>query len=288
MKVFRNIFLVLVALLMVFAFASCNNDPKTDPTPQSDSEIYKLTATKGRADGWFSCDKFRLDFSQATDQEDVFFVEKDDVFSLKYRSTTEFYEFNVRNGAGKWVYESKTGLTISEPDAAGWITVSYTFGDNYYDGTEVNYTAGTSFIFDFIGDIIPGDILEVKDITLNGEDMDLEVSMVAGYATPTFEETKDATWNVEEAYAVFYFEGDPNPDGSTFRNPKYELVKKGASMTTNLEKEGFTLKMYDAGPDSAYRKFNFTTPPEESLITKDTPLSYNTKIALVYTPIAAT
>ena len=118
--------------------------------------------------------------------------------------------------------------------------------------------------------------------------MDLEVSMVAGYATPTFEETKDATWNVEEAYAVFYFEGDPNPDGSTFRNPKYELVKKGASMTTNLEKEGFTLKMYDAGPDSAYRKFNFTTPPEESLITKDTPLSYNTKIALVYTPIAAT
>ena len=286
----KSFITVLLVILMVFAFAGCKNEPKQEEppkqqepqTPESksyDKLIWKLTATKGRADGWFSYDKFRLNFSDASDAA----VNLGDVFSIKFRSTTEFYEFNVRNGSGKWVYEDgKEGLTsYSEPDADGWITITYEFVDTYYDASEVDFPE--EFIFDFIGDIVPGDILEVKEIKLNDKYLGLEASMVEGYASPEFEETEDATWNVEEAYAVFYFDGDPNPDGSSYRTPKYEVVKTGQSMTMNLEKEGFTLKMYDTGPDSSYRKFDFTNPPEESLITKDISLTYNTKIALIYT-----
>ena len=278
----RNFVIVLLALLMALAVVSCKQNPEPGPQPEpSDATIYVLTATKGRSNGWFSADKFRLDFTSDLDAK----VEPGDVFSIKFRSTTEFYEFNVRNSAGKWVYESdKSKLTsFSDPDEYGWITVTYEFADKYYDGTNVG-DKPVEFIFDFIGDIVPDDILEVKELTLNGVELELTEAEVAGYVSPSFEETKDATWKVDEEYAVFYFEGDPNPEGSTARNPKYEVVKAGQTMTMNLEKEGFTLKMYDAGPDSSYRKFDFDNPPEESLITKETPITRNTKVSLIYTP----
>ena len=275
----RNFVIVLLALLVALAAVSCKQDPKPEPEP-ADQTIYYLTATKGRSDGWFSADKFRLDFSSDLDAK----VDQGDVFSFKFRSTTEFYEFNVRNSTNKWVYESdKSKLTsYSEPDQYGWITVTYEFPENYYDGTKVGYPE--SFIFDFIGDIVPEDVLEVKALTLNGAELELNDKEVEGYVAPTFDETVDPTWHFEEEYAVFYFEGDPNPEGSAFRNPKYEVVKAGQTMTMNLEKEGFTLKMYDAGPDSSYRKFDFDNPPEESLITKETPITRNTKVSLIYTP----
>ena len=274
----RNFVIVLLALLMALAVVSCKQNPEPQPEPKDES-IYVLTATKGRADGWFSADKFRLNFT--TDQDAR--VSEGDVLSLKFRSTVAFYEFSIRNSTNKWVYESdKSKLTsFSDPDQYGWITVTYTFPDKYYDGTDVG-TTPMEFIFDFIGDIVPDDVLELKEITLNGDALELTEAMVDGYATPTFEETKDPAWKVEEAYAVFYFEGDPNPSGSAYRTPKYEVVKAGQTMTMNLEKEGFTLKMYDCGPDSSYRTFNFENPPEESLITKTTPINRDTKVALVY------
>ena len=46
---FRNFIIVLLAVLMAFAFASCKHEPKTEPkpTPQPKGDIYQIEVTEG-------------------------------------------------------------------------------------------------------------------------------------------------------------------------------------------------------------------------------------------------
>lgn len=286
---FRNFIIVLFALLMVFALASCNQDPKVKPNPEpepepvySESLIYKLTATKGRNTGWWSADKFVLSFNLTGHQVKV---NKGDVLTLKYRSTREITMFNIRNSVGKWIYEQPANDRplpegfLSTPDEDGWITVTYKFdADNYYkekdkELTPISYPA--DFRIDFIGEIVTTDVLEVKDIAVNDTPLTLTEAQVKdsgayGNIMPTYEETHDGTWQESADWVVFFFEGEPGSSDST---PEYERVFDGMNFTRDWakgyeERANYTLKLltdykpgaaeYDGSPITANTRLFIT------------------------------
>ena len=298
---FRNFIIVLFALLMVFALASCNQDPKVKPNPEpepepvySESLIYKLTATKGRNTGWWSADKFVLSFNLTGHQVKV---NKGDVLTLKYRSTREITMFNIRNSVGKWIYEQPANDRplpegfLSTPDEDGWITVTYKFdADNYYkekdkELTPISYPA--DFRIDFIGEIVTTDVLEVKDIAVNDTPLTLTEAQVKdsgayGNIMPTYEETHDGTWQESADWVVFFFEGEPGSSDST---PEYERVFDGMNFTRDWakgyeERENYTLKLltdykpgaaeYDGSPITANTRLFITYVGNPQLVTFNT------------------
>ena len=270
---FRSVVIILLVALLVFALVACK---QPDPEPEVNTTIYKLTATKGRNNGWWSYDKFVLAFN-GDDSEVV--VNKGDVLTLKYRSTREITQFNIRND-NKWIYEqpgSNGALPegfLSEPDADGWITVTFTFGDYYYNGT-TPAVYPNMFRFDFIGEIVSGDVLEVKEIKLNNTYLTLTADMVAGYASPTFEEAADSSWQNGSDWVVFYFYGTP---GSVDKEPMFERVLNNGTITgTVLAKEHYSYALYTDD--------TFTTPFDAT-----TPITHNTRLYYQYTgdPTAVT
>lgn len=270
---FRSVVIILLAALLVFALVACK---QPEPEPEVNTTIYKLTATKGRNNGWWSYDKFVLAFN-GDDSEVV--VNKGDVLTLKYRSTREITQFNIRND-NKWIYEqpgSNGALPegfLSEPDADGWITVTFTFGDYYYNGT-TPAVYPNMFRFDFIGEIVSGDVLEVKEIKLNNTYLTLTADMVAGYASPTFEEAADSSWQNGSDWVVFYFYGTP---GSVDKEPMFERVLNNGTITgTVLAKEHYSYALYTDD--------TFTTPFDAT-----TPITHNTRLYYQYTgdPTAVT
>lgn len=288
----RNFIIVLLAIFMVFALASCKNEPEVPPHEDeeeepiySESVIYKLTATKGRNVGWWSADKFVLSFSADSEK-----ASKGSVLTLKYRSTREITQFNIRNSSNKWIYEQpKTsggkeyplpeGFK-SEPDADGWITVTFTFGDKWWDGTDIAMTDGTyssTWRIDFIGEIVTTDVLEVKDIKLNDTALTLTQAKVSdssayGNIMPTFEETHIANWQESSDWVVFYFEGEPGEADGT---PEFERVFDGMTISRDWkkdypEKEHYTVKLL-TGYATNSAEFDPATP-----ITK------NTRLFIIY------
>ena len=299
---FRNFIIVLLAVFMVFALASCKHEPEVKPTPDtpddpqpaySEDVIYKLTATRGRNLGWWSADKFVLSFSADAEK-----VSKGDVLTLKYRSTREITQFNIRNSSNKWIYEQpkkSSGKDYplpegfkSEPDADGWITVTFTFGDKWWDGSEITSTTYPSaWRIDFIGEIVTTDVLEVKDIKLTKSDSTVvplaltqtKVSDTGAYGNilPTFEATHDATWQESADWVVFFFNGEP---GEVDGTPEYERVFNGMTFTRDWtkddkgvaypEKEHYTLKLLKG----------YATNSEE--FDPKTPITENTRLYVIY------
>ena len=99
----RNFIIVLFALLVAFAFASCKHEPKVDPTPAQpkiEHPIYQIVVDEGVEVDYWGRDKIKLRW---TDVE----VNEGSVITLKYRSERGVYQWDIRDeGAGvKWVYE---------------------------------------------------------------------------------------------------------------------------------------------------------------------------------------
>lgn len=286
----RNFLIVLFAVLLVFAFASCKHEPKApENTPKpipTDDTIYKFTATVARNSSWYGADKFRINLENGG-----VVVKEGSTLYFKFRATTEFYEFNLRSSIEdslKWVYEQdKTKFeSFSEPDADGWITVTYTFGDSLYNGNDASelYGEKTGFFLDFIGDIIVGDVLEIKNMVVDGVLVPITAQMVVDkYVRPTFEANAAADWADDGKYVVYFLLGDADGN-SAYRTPAQEIVNAGQTITTDLEHVGENLVIYNLGPESGFRHFDYDNPPAEAIFEKTTPITYNTKLLLVYTP----
>ena len=268
---FRNFLIVLLAVLMVFAFASCNNNP--EPKKET-GKIYKLTATTGRDSSWNGADKFILHFS-GTELETG--LEDGDVFSFMFRSTRDFSQYSVRNSKCAWEYEqtfesSEGGNLLLEEGEDGWTTVTYTFSTSPHNGSKTapdynNPDHIGDFRFDLRGSIIVGDYVEIKEVTFNGYDLALTKENVPdhsntyyGAVNPTFSIVNDHEWTVAKTYVVYYTT-ESLGDG---HNPDYvETVAQGDTILADIDREHYTFKLYTSSSFSD--EFD-----AEKAITKDT------------------
>lgn len=238
MKV-RNILIGLLVVLMAFVFISCEDEPAAEPPKpaQVDDTVYKLTATKGISDAVFSHDKFSIWFKEA--------VEPGATISMEFRSTADYFQMNVRGigGSPKYVYEEdiKTDGSNSfklEPLSGGWTKFSYTFADNAADSED--------FRVDFRGWILPGDVMELRHVFYDGQQIALSEENMSGsdYAAPTIEVVADHEWTAPKSYTVAYFIGQPD---SVDKYPVAEKVAAGGKITkAGLVKENSEIvKIYN-------------------------------------------
>ena len=264
---FRNFIIVLLAVLMAFAFASCKHEPKVDPQPAA-TKVYKLTATTGRNTSWNGADKFTLHWAEE--------VEVGDILSLKFRSTSEFTQFSIRNDNCAWVYEQPlTALTSLELGDDGWYTLTYQFSSTFLNGEKTAPTYPTTtkdFRIDFRGNILEDDYIEIKDVKLSGDPLEIEAenvythSQAYGAVNPTLEVIDDHAWTVPETHVVFFATEKPGDSALPF---DYERVAKGAAFQTDLTKKNYTYTLYS---DDA-----FTVP-----FAADTPITADGVIYVKY------
>ena len=167
----------------------------------NDSLVYRLTATHGVAEELYTYDKFIVEF------RDVL-VNPGDVLSFKYRSNIDFTYFSLR-GDSKWFYERHPDYSYDYPNFFssfevmddGWTYVSYEFPE---EGAPTHQTItyggeGTWFRIDFgsrTGEegICIGDILEIKDLVLNGELLEITEDRVTRGVVPTLEIVNASDW----------------------------------------------------------------------------------------------
>lgn len=277
---FRNFIILLLAVLMVFAFASCNNEPGKKSEP---AKLYKLTATTGRNTSWNGADKFSLVWG---DEE----VESGDKLSLKFRSTAEISSFSIRNDSCAWVYEqTMSKLTSYEPGEDGWYSIVYEFSDTFLNGekTEPDYGKNTTgFRIDLRGNILEGDVIEYKDVALNGVALPVEEGNVAyhsessknenkvhpgvyGAVDPTLEVIENHAWTQPTTHVVFFATSAPGDANLPFA---FERVENNTAFKTDLAKANYSFTLFS---DSA-----FITPFE-----KDTPITADKTIFVKYTGV---
>lgn len=259
----RNFIIVLLAVFMVFAFASCKNEP-VNPTPGPGPEpgpgpdpgpvegtVYQIRVTEGVDKDYWNRDKLKLQWVED--------VNEGDVISLKYRSERDIYQWDIRDGSLKWVYESKKG-SFTDPVLGedGWYTLTYTFAKDI-NGADVDYPNEQFSVF-FRGNFVTTDMFEIKDITLNGRPLAIEEDTIIS-AAELVDPAVDFDWSVKN-YAVLFATGTP---GEVDKTPIAEKVVAGGFVTgAPIAKEGYTLTIYN---DTAHTSiFDPTTPITEEKI----------------------
>ena len=253
----RNYVIVLLAVLMAFAFASCKNDPTPPgPTPPGPTgETYQVEITEGVDKDYWNRDKLKFVWGEA--------VEEGDVISLKYRSERDVYQWDIRdeNSKVKWVYETdKNGFVDPVLGEDGWYTLTYTFPKKDINGADVAYDGIQQFGIYFRGNFVTTDLFEIKDITLNGAPLDVESGTIISKAKLN-EEPVQHDWT-KKNYAVLFATGTP---GSVDKTPIAEKVLEGGFVTgAPIAKEGYTLTIYN---DTAHTSiFDPKTPITKEMI----------------------
>ena len=247
----RNVLIVLFAVLMVFAIASCKHEPKVEPkpTPQPKGDIYQIEVTEGVDKDYYNRDKIKLVWNQP--------IAEGDTLSLKYRSERDVYQWDIRNDSHKWVYEtSKNGFEDPVLGEDGWYTLSYTFGKT------IAGAAGASSAFGvyFRGNFVTTDIFEIKEILLNGEELEVEQANITSQAKLN-DPAEDFDWSVKN-YAVLFATGKP---GEVDKTPIAEKVVAGGLVTgAPISKDGYTLTIYTDTAHTAI--FDPTQPITEEKI----------------------
>ena len=278
---FRNLLIVLLAIMMVFAFSSCKEDPKkTTPEPDpeqiiedesvlekfpwggendyevTDKDIYEITVLEGIEKGLYSGDKLILKFDTT--------INEGDVLTVKYRSERPIWQFDIRDGSTtKWVYESHTnGLETPELGAGGWYTLTYTFG-NDINNNPVAYPYVAGFDIRFRGYFVEGDVFEVMEATLTHTEDEVvtvtplvidEDTISSSYAECelTEETIKDHVWDKPRTYAVLVADKEVgDKDEGKCETPfayKVEAGESAEAIFAALKTEGIT-KVYT---DTAY------------------------------------
>ena len=226
---FRSFIIVLLALLMVFAFASCKRDPGDDGkdpeqviddpsvldlypwknyTPTSDT-VYEIEIVDGVAAKYYSNDKLKLVFGETIQAAG-------DVLTLKYRSERSIYQWDIRDGSMKWVYEkNKNGFEDPVLGEGGWYTLTYTFGETDINGAEITYPYTNGFGVFFRGNFVAEDSFEIMDITLthtngSGEKEVTEIEVDDSTITSSAElvdTITDHVWEKPRTYAVLLSTG---------------------------------------------------------------------------------
>ncbi len=255
----RNFIIVLLAVLMAFAFASCKNDPTppgpTPPGPGPSGDAYQIEITEGVDKDYWNRDKLKFVWGEPVDEGDV--------ITLKYRSERGIYQWDIRdeNSKVKWVYESsKNGFVDPVLGDDGWYTLTYTFPANDINGAAVDYDAIQQFGIYFRANFVTTDLFEIKDITLNGYPLEVEAETIISKAKLN-EEPVEHDWT-KKNWAVLFATGTP---GSVDKTPIAEKVLDGGFVTgAPVAKEGYTLTIYN---DTAHTSiFDPTTPITEEKI----------------------
>ncbi|MBR2281825.1 MAG: InlB B-repeat-containing protein, partial [Spirochaetales bacterium] len=230
----RNIFIVLFAVLMVFAFASYKNEPKEQakptPKPQSTGDVYQIEVTEGVDKDYWNRDKIKIEWEEE--------VNEGDVISLKYRSERDVYQWDIRDGSLKWVYETNKG-SFTDPVLGddGWWTLTYTFAKDI-NGATVD--SNERFGVYFRGNFVTTDLFEIKDITLNGEALEIDQDNIKS-AAQLNEEPVEHDWSVKN-WSVLFATGTP---GEVDKTPLAEKVVDGGFVTgAPVAKEGYTLSIF--------------------------------------------
>jgi uncharacterized repeat protein (TIGR02543 family) len=255
----RNFIIVLLAVLMAFAFASCKNDPQPTPPgptpPGPTGDVYQVEITEGVDKDYWNRDKLKFVWGEAVDEGDV--------ISLKYRSERDVYQWDIRdeNSKVKWVYESsKNGFVDPVLGDDGWYTLTYTLPATDINGAEIDYDAIQQFGIYFRGNYVTTDLFEIKDITLNGYPLEVESGTIISKAKLN-EEPVEHDWT-KKNYAVLFATGTP---GSVDKTPIAEKVPAGGKVTgAPIAKEGYTLTIYN---DTAHTSiFDPETPINSEMI----------------------
>jgi len=246
----RNFLIVLFALLIVFAFASCKHEPEVPPTPEEDpwelypykdytptaNQVQVITITEGVETDYYNRDKLKIEWEEP--------VEAGDVVTLKYRSERTIYQWDIRNGSTKWVYEtSKNNFVDPVIGDGGWATLTYTFADVDINGTEL--LGDTRFGIYFRGNFVEGDVFEIMDVKLNGEPLEIDASNIKSYATLEDGTIDDHIWDIPRNYAVLLATGKP---GEVDKNPLIAKVAPGSTaqeLYDELEEDGgYIVKLF--------------------------------------------
>ena len=239
---FRSFIIVLLAILTVFAFASCKNEPEEPEfkpvevdlypyknyTP-TDKDVYEITITEGVTSGYWSYDKLKLVFTET--------INAGDTITFKYRSEREIYQWDVRDASvTKWVYEShQDGFDVPVLGDGGWYSFSYTFADTDYNGTAVTYPYESGFGVFLRGNFIEGDIIEIMDVELNGEPLLIDADTITSSAELTEGTIKDHVWSIPKNYAVLFATGTL---GEVDKTPVVAKVQAGSMLDLSaLEEE---------------------------------------------------
>ena len=210
---FRNFLIVLLAVLMIFALASCKNEPEEkEPefTPvevdlwpyknytPTDNDVYEITITEGISSGYWSYDKLKLVFGET--------INAGDTVTFKYRSERNIYQWDVRDASvTKWVYEThQDGFEVPVLGEGGWYSFSYTFADTDYNGVAVTYPYEGGFGVFLRGAFIEGDVIEIMDVKLNDEPLLIEADTITSSAELSEETIKDHVWSIPKNYAVLF------------------------------------------------------------------------------------
>lgn len=172
----KKFLLLLLVVLTVFTFAACKNDPATpepEPTPEPAPEpapepeasvVYKLTAA-----GTGDATRFQLKWS---DEE----YEVGSTFSFKFKGIT-LKEYTIRSIDPSAKIANCVAFS-GEPDSDGWYSFSYeipdytTWNQPLEEAPEDPFVGLGLSLFTTVS-IVEGDVLRIKDITLNGEALSL-------------------------------------------------------------------------------------------------------------------
>ena len=249
---FRNFIIVLLAVLMAFAFASCKHEPKEEPkpTPSYGKNLYQIEVTEGVDKDYWNRDKIKLEWEVP--------VKEGDVLTLKYRSERDVYQWDIRDGSLKWVYETKKGSFIDPVlGEDGWYTLTYTFAKDINGAT---VASNSRFGVYFRGNFVTTDIFEIKDIFLNDEELEVEASNIKS-AAQLNDPAEAFDWTVKN-YAVLFATGEV---GAVDKTPIAEKVVAGGLVTgAPVAKANYSLTIYT---DSAHTTlFDPTTPITEEKI----------------------
>ena len=150
----KKIFVLLLCLMAVFAIVSCKQEPEKGgeptPAPADDSTVFILTATAAG-------DRFQFKWDSVEESGG-------EVFTLKYKTDKVISEVTVRDpsaGDVKYVNCASISDYISEADANGWVTFTFTIPEGAHTGLGIA----------FFTSVANGDVFKIKDIMIGEDEM---------------------------------------------------------------------------------------------------------------------
>lgn len=247
---FKSFIIVLLAVMLVFAFASCNNNPKKDePQPGTKDAIAILTVNEHDiTESVWGNEKVQLswDLSEILPEG----IKTGSILTLQFRSNRMPYEYDVRNnkkpsGSGdvRWMYqETEDSLDSLKKDADGWYTMKFTIPDEAYTGKDQPDYENYKYTYlgvNFKCFLMKDDVFEVKNVKIDGKDLPVTAANIS--KNLSYEAGEDHAWTMPETYVVIYTEGEwRSDDGVTA-----EVVAKNGKASGVPAEDGFIITYQD-------------------------------------------
>ena len=165
----KKVFILMLCLLAVFAIVSCkhepekSNEPEPAPAPvDDDATVYVLTATAAG-------DRFQFKW-------DSFVIEGGEVVTFQFQCEKALSTYTTRSIAPDEKYASS--VSYSGEAENGWYTFTYTI-------PEGKTATGFGVSLFVSGGVVIGDVMKIKNITIDDEEMTLEQANAWAGCSPT-------------------------------------------------------------------------------------------------------